>query len=66
MEQLFVLIIMVCVGLALMLQEREETAATHKKSGKQAVRQQKCAASGMPYVDKKQLKNAQEYATIWT
>ena len=48
MEQIFVLIIRVCVGLALMLQEREETAATHKKSGKQAVRQQKCAASGMP------------------
>ena len=48
MEQIFVLIIMVCVGLALMLQEREAVADTDKKSSKQAVRQQKCAASGMP------------------
>ena len=48
MEQIIVLVIMVCVGLALMLQEREEAAATQKKNGKQAVRQQKCAASGMP------------------
>ena len=54
MEQIFVLIIMVCVGLALMLQEREavadtdKNAATQTKNGKQAVRQQKGAASGRP------------------
>ena len=48
MEQIFMLVIMVCVGLALMLVSREEVTSSDEKRAKKAVRKQEATVTGMP------------------